>query len=123
MDDWEKEKFEREFTLRQAELEIERRKLAAERNRAILVGVLVPISLAVITGVPAIINGMQERNAQRATFEASLIIDAISIAEPAQAAINLGFLVDAGLITGSTAENLSEYLGSVQQGPGPTRID
>ncbi len=115
---WEKEKFEREVALREAEVEIERGKLGAERRRSILAGVLVPVSLAVITAVPALINNQQERLMQQASFEASLVMEAIK-AEPDQAAENLSFLVEVGLIS-MQAYPIQRFLEQRLPGSGPS---
>src|SRR5882672_11985629 len=61
---------------------------------------------------------LEAKKAERQTeleerkYESQLIFDAVRTDNPSQSATNLKFLVDTGLIKGSTAPRLEEYLAS-----------
>lgn len=108
--EWEKHKFAVETQLKERELQLATDRLRAESLRNILIGALVPIVVALMTGVPTYINSLNQQALQKATFEAQLIIDSVKTGDPDQAAVNLAFLVQSGLLSGQTATRVENYL-------------
>ena len=116
---WEREKFAAETELKDRELRLSERRLTAETHRNVLIGVLVPITLAIVTALPAYLNSQNQQALQRANFEAQLITESVRTGDPDQAAANLSFLADIGLLSDATASRLREYL--VKRSPGSGR--
>lgn len=115
---WEREKFEIETRLKERELQLSANRLKTENRRNILIGALVPIVVALMTAVPAYINSLNQQALQKATFEAQLITESVKTGNPDQAAVNLEFLVQSGLLSGDTAERVREYLDNRKPGKG-----
>lgn len=116
--EWEKYKFETEARLKERELGISQLRLANESRRNVLIGVLVPIVVTLMTAVPAYINSQNQQILQQATFEANLITESVKTGDPDQAAVNLAFLIDAGLLSSRTEERIAEYLNNRLPGTG-----
>jgi hypothetical protein len=53
---------------------------------------------------------LNQQTLQKATFEAQLITDSVKTGDPDQAAVNLEFLVQSGLLSGDTGVRVREYL-------------
>ncbi len=107
---WDRKKFSLELDLRERELKVAQDRLKIETRRNILIGALVPIVLAFMTANPAYINSVNQQALKKLEFEAQLITSSIKTGNPDQAAVNLKFMVDAGLLAGPTAERVSAYL-------------
>lgn len=116
--DWAKHKFEVETQLKQRELQLAADRLRVENRRNILISALVPIVVALMTGVPTYLNSLNQQALQKAAFEAQLITDSVRTGNPDQAAQNLEFLVQSGLLSGETATRVAAYLQTRQPGTG-----
>lgn len=121
---WEREKFDQECRLQREHLEIERERLRSEQRRAKLLGIFVPVSLTLIGIMPVIATAYFEYRRQeeqvtntlaqqRAQFEASLIIQAISSTEESTLT-NMNFLIDTRLIGDDIADRLSTYFEALE---------
>ena len=117
-EEWERKKFFLEMDFKERELQISKNRLKVEARRNILIGLLVPVIVALMTAVPAYINAINQQALKELEFEAQLITNSIKTGDPDQAAINLEFLVDSGLIGGKTAERVSRYLQNREPGIG-----
>lgn len=120
--DWEREKFERECRLRQDQLDIERKRLRNEQIRSWMIGAFVPIFLAIIGTAPMYYESVQQEEQTRSTltqqkaqFEASLIMQAVSTTEEGTLT-NMNFLIDTGLIGDDVSERLSSYFEALETG-------
>lgn len=116
--DRDRRRFEVETELKRRELTIAEKRLKADNLRNILIGALVPIVVALMTGLPAYLNAANQQALQRASFEAQLFTDPVRTGDPDQAAVNLGFLVQSGLLTGETGERVARYLAERRPGTG-----
>lgn len=116
--DWSRRRFEVETELRRREITIAESRLKADNLRNILIGALVPLVVALMTGLPAYLNAANQQALQRASFEAQLITDSVRTGDPDQAAVNLGFLVQSGLLAGETGERVARYLAERRPGTG-----
>ncbi|WP_152912608.1 hypothetical protein [Candidatus Rhodobacter oscarellae] len=116
--EWERYKFETEAGLREREVKISHDRLIIEGRRNVMLGMLVPIVVALMTAVPAYINSINQQNLQQSTFEANLITESVRTGDPDQAATNLKFLVEAGLLSGKTADRVGRYLETRVPGEG-----
>ena len=116
--EWEKHKFSVETKLKERELELSKERLKVENRRNVLITALVPIVVALMSAVPAYVNSRTEHSLQEAAFEAQLITDSMRTGDPDQAAANLAFLVEAGLLSDDTGSKLAVYLAQRQQGTG-----
>jgi hypothetical protein len=116
--DWAKHKFEVETQLKQRELQLAADRLRVENRRNILISALVPIVVALMTAVPTYLNSLNQQALQKAAFEAQLITDSVRTGNPDQAAQNLEFLVQSGLLSGETATRVASYLQTRQPGTG-----
>ena len=79
---------------------------------------LVPIVVALMTAVPTYINSLNQQALQKAAFEAQLITESVKTGHPDQAAVNLSFLVESGLLSGETALRVRAYLKERLPGTG-----
>ena len=69
----------------------------------------------------AYINGIQQRELERGKSEAQLILEMIKTANPDSAAVNLGFLVDFGLLSDDAqVKRIHNYLKARPEGKGPS---
>lgn len=116
--DWGKHRFDVEIQLKRKELQLAADRLKIENRRNLLIGALVPIVVALMTAVPAQLNSLNQQALQKATFEAQLITDSVKTGSPDQAAENLAFLVESGLLSGETATRVSSYLEKRPAGKG-----
>lgn len=117
-DEWEKHKFSVETELKERELRLSADRLRADNRRNILIGALVPIVIGLMTAVPTYINSLNQQALQKANFEAQLITDSVRTGDPDQAAMNLAFLVQSGLLSGEVASRVEEYLQERLPGTG-----
>ena len=117
-EEWERKKFSLDMDFKERELQISKDRLKVETRRNILIGALVPIIAALMTAVPAYINSENQQALKQLEFESQLITNSIKTGDPDQAAINLKFLVDSGLLNGKTAERISRYLQNRKSGIG-----
>lgn len=117
-EEWERKKFSLEMDFKERELQISKNRLKVEARRNILIGLLVPIIVALMTAVPAYINSVNQQALKQLEFEAQLITNSVKTGDPDQAAINLKFLIDSGLLGGKTAERVSKYLKNREPGVG-----
>jgi len=116
--EWERERFLKETALREQELSISHKRLRAEIVRNVIIGALVPITLATMTALPSYLSAKSERALQKAKLESELIVQSVRTGDPDQAATNLAFLVDTGLIAGQTGQLIQRYLKRRQPGTG-----
>ena len=123
---------EREFDLRQAELEIKRAEQRGSHWRSPLTVAVFAAALAAAgNAVVALVNGNNQRDledrkakaeiaVEESKAESSRILEMIKTGDPDSAADNLRFLVDTGLIATTTrVEKLSEFLANRKPGSGP----
>jgi predicted fused transcriptional regulator/phosphomethylpyrimidine kinase len=61
---------------------------------------------------------VQQAELERLKFEANLITDSVKTGNPDQAAVNLQFLVNTGLLSGSLGEKVMMYLRNRKPGEG-----
>lgn len=118
---WEEKKFLKEMELRERELVVAELRLKSDNRRNLLIGALVPIIVALMTILPSYLNSKNQQAMQRATFEANLIMESIKTGDPDQAAENLKFLTQSGLLTGQTASQIEDFLVSRRPGSGVGR--
>lgn len=118
--EWEQKKFDIETRLKERELHLAAERLKTENRRNILIGMLVPIVVALMTAIPTYINSLNQQALQKAAFEAQLITESVKTGDPDQAAINLEFLVKSGLLSGETAVRVRAYLEERKPGSGRT---
>jgi hypothetical protein len=125
--DFEREKWQTEVDLRTRELVIKEReqdRLAEEAKRSRWWN---PLFIAIIAATIAAIgnigvswwNGRVSEQTETLKAESARIIEMIHAADVTKARENLKFLVEAGLVTGTTAANVKDYLAHtpVDQGP------
>ena len=123
---------EREFDLRQAELELKRKEQQGSRWRSPLtVAVLAAALAATGNAVVALVNGNNQRDledrkanaeiaVEESKAESSRILEMIKTGDPDSAADNLQFLLESGLIADETRrEKLAGYLANRGAGTGP----
>jgi hypothetical protein len=145
--EFEREKWAADVAMRQRELEIkerEQRRLDAESSSRLeemrrsrwsspLVLAVLGAGLAALgSGVATWLNGLEQRKLETTRSEATLeveefradsarLLQMIGTNDPDKAAINLQFLLDAGLIKSkNTKERLITFLKKRQPGQGPT---
>ena len=116
--EWEKHKFSVETELKERELQLSKDRLRAETRRNFLIGALIPIVVALMTALPTYINSLNQQELQQMTFEAQLIMDSIRTGDADQAAVNLKFLVESGLLSGETGSQVKQYLENRALGTG-----
>ena len=119
---WEEKKFLREMELRERELVVAELRLKSDNRRNLLIGALVPIIVALMTVLPSHLNSKNQQAMQRLTFEANLIMESIKTGDPDQAAENLQFLTQSGLLTGQTASQIDKFLRLRRPGSGGGRV-
>ena len=119
---WEEKKFWREMELREKELQVAELRLRSDNRRNLLIGALVPIVVALMTVLPSHLNSKNQQAMQRLTFEANLIMESIKTGDPDQAAENLQFLTQSGLLTGQTASQIDKFLRLRRPGSGGGRV-
>lgn len=107
---WEEKKFWREMELRERELQVAELRLKSDNRRNLLIGALVPILVALMTVLPSHLNSKNQQTMQRLSFEANLIMESIKTGDPDQAAENLKFLTQSGLLTGQTASKINNFI-------------
>jgi hypothetical protein len=119
--EFEREKWRAEYELRKRELDLKERDAARSQWSSPLV---LSICAAVVAGffnaAVAWVNGIQSRTIEEAKAEAARILEVIKTDNPDKAAVNLKFLVDAGLISDfGRSSKLQAYLDVRIAGQGP----
>jgi hypothetical protein len=120
--EFEREKWRGEYDLRKRELELKERDAARSQWSSPLV---IAVSAAAVAGLfnagIAWVNGMQARTVEETKGEAARILEVIRTDNPDKAAVNLKFLVDAGLISDAgRRKNIQAFLDHRAAGQGPT---
>ncbi|HEX8265721.1 MAG TPA: trypsin-like peptidase domain-containing protein [Pyrinomonadaceae bacterium] len=124
---------EREQKSREAEIELKRKEQAISGWRNPLVITILAAALAAFgnAGV-TLLNGRQQRNLEkengdrqrqleRDKSEQTRILEMIKTADPDKAAVNLKFLIEAGLISDvEQQKKLKEFLANREEGTGPS---
>lgn len=118
---WEEKKFLKEMALRERELAVAELRLKSDNRRNLLIGALVPIIVALMTVLPSYLNSKNQQAMLKTTFEANLIMESIKTGDPEQAAENLRFLTQSGLLTGQTASQIDAFLKLRKPGSGVGR--
>jgi hypothetical protein len=118
--EFEREKFYVEARLKRRELAIK----ARETSRSVWHNPLLPVAIAGVIGllgntVSSLLSSAAERRLEEQKAESARIAEALhtGLNNPDQAAENLKFLVDVGLVT-HHAEGLNQYLANRKQGEG-----
>ncbi len=116
--EWERHKFSVEMELRERGLRLSENRLKADTRRIILISALVPIVVTLMTAVPTYLNSLNQQALQEAAFEAQSITESIRTGDPNQAAVNLAFLVESGLLFGNTGSRIEQDLNFREPGTG-----
>jgi hypothetical protein len=112
----EKQRLESDNTFRQAELDIKREELKAKtegerRNRLFTSPLIATVLTAILgllaAGVGAALQGYSNTKLERSKFEFTLIQKSLEIKDRKEAARNLKFLVDAGVIQSLNGEKIA----------------
>ncbi len=127
--EWERHKFSVETELREKELRLSENRLKADNRRNILISVLVPVVITLMTALPTFLSSyyqlrleevtsLRQLEMEEVTFEGQLITEAVKTGDPDQAAENLGFLVEVGLLSGERRKLILGYLEHRPAGTG-----
>ena len=119
--EFEREKWRAEYELRKRELDLKERDATRSQWSSPLV---LAISAGVVAGffnaAIAWVNGIQARTVEETRAEAARILEVIKTGDADKAAVNLKFLVDAGLISDiPRRNNIQAFLDIRTTGQGP----
>jgi hypothetical protein len=119
--EFEREKWRAEYELRKRELELKERDASRSRWSSPLVLALLAAAIAGLSNAAAIwLNGRQARDLEETKAEAARILEVIKTGDPDKAAVNLKFLVDAGLVSDVDRRlSIQKYLDARAAGQGP----
>lgn len=120
--EFEREKWRAEYDLRKRELDFKERDAGRSQWSSPLV---LAVCAAAVAGLfnagVAWVNGMQARTVEETKAEAARILEVIRTNDPDKAAVNLKFLVDAGLISDAVRrKDIQAFLDNRTTGQGPT---
>jgi hypothetical protein len=121
-EDLERFKIKEELNLKRAELQLKATELDSKlKDGKISLWFSSPLILALVgligTGVGASIQGYWNTKLERQKFESSLILKALETADQKEAARNLLFLVNAGLIPNLDGKKIAELANNPEQLP------
>jgi hypothetical protein len=113
---------EREQASREAELELKRNEQARSQwSNPLIVAILAAAIAAIGTTAVALVNGIYARQVEAQRAEEARILEVIKTDDPDKAAVNIKFLLDAGLISDQDMRSkLASFLSQRQSGAGPS---
>jgi V8-like Glu-specific endopeptidase len=113
---------EREQVNGEAELELKRKEQASSGWRSPLVVAIIAATMAAVgNAVVSIVNGNLQRQLENQKSEQTRILEMIKTNNPDKAAENLGFLLEAGLISDPEQQTkLKQFLATRKPGTGPS---
>jgi hypothetical protein len=118
--DFEREKWQAEQALAEAELQLKRDDLTRSRwINPLVIAVFAAAAAALGNAGVTWISSREQFALERSKSEATRILEVVRNADPDKAAINLKFLIDAGLIADQpTRDQIQEYLKMREPGKG-----
>jgi hypothetical protein len=122
LDEFEREKWRSEYELRKREVELKERDASRSRWSSPVVLALLAAAIAGLGNAAAIwLNGRQASDLEETKAEAARILEVIRTDNPDKAAVNLKFLVDAGLISNDARRaDIQKFLDGRAAGQGPS---
>ncbi|QBE66741.1 hypothetical protein [Pseudoduganella lutea] len=111
---------ERELLLKETELELKRKEMAASSWRSPLIVAILAGSIAAVGNAwVAFSNANSLRDLETQKAEQARLLEMIKTGDPDKAAVNLGFLIDAGLVADSGIKaRVASYLKTRKPGTG-----
>jgi hypothetical protein len=129
--EFEREKWRGEYELRKREIEIKEREASRSRwSSPVVVALLVAATAGLGNAAAIWLNGweqrklettraMQTKDIEETKAEAARILEAIRTDDPDKAAVNLKFLLEAGLLVAERRQNIQAFLDERIAGQGP----